>query len=478
MSLSDYTGNSSVLFPPSPFAQTSPPNPTLSPATTTAASASAVQSQPWYLQSRNPRLDEIQYHALVSKYIDSGVTEKTKPGILGEINNIFTGLESSIDSETDELKRAELIKAITELKKKLDVEFSKDVNCNYRFFGSTPNSYGCDLRELIFNIDGTVTDGGNALLDTFKELSTKYFTDNDKKFHILTDVDDTLFPNDSHGTYISGVDKSWPQKMPYPGVIEFYKQFHTLSQTSDYSTVLSATPGMIKSSRLSSNELKEILGSDFGFIQGTERKRVLFGQLGSIVRTVLKKGNWPESSFYRSIAETKYERFCQYARIFPERKFIWIGDSGQGDAIAGLMMLNDPNLNLNVKVCIHQVGEITVVDERIHYFKTYLDLAEIFTKLGIFTNDIVTRIRDSIATVCGAITTSTATPEQRAIHCNIPVHSLPPKEGGRLAHKSKTLKSKHIIKTKSRTKNKTRKIMKNTKKTKKNISKIRRKRFQ
>jgi hypothetical protein len=446
--------------------------PSIATTTTATTAASVGLSRHWYLPSINPRFDEIQYDALVTNYIDSGITEKTKPGILGEINTIFTGLKSDIVRKTDELKRAELIKAITELKKKFDVKFSKDVNCNYRFFGSTPNSYGCDLRELIFNIDGSVTPGGEALLNTFKELSTLVTP---PTWHILTDADDTLFPNDSHGTYISGVDKSWPQKMPYPGVIEFYKQFHALSQTSDYSTVLSATPGIIKSSRHSSTELKQILGDDFGFIQGIDRKRELFRQIGNIMKTVWKKGILPESSFYADMAMTKYARFCQYARIFPERKFIWIGDSGQGDAIAGLMMLNDPNLN--VKVFIHQVGEITVVDERIHYFKTYLDLANIFTKLGIFKDEIVNRISDSIATVCGAITTSTATHEQREIHCTPPVHSLPPKEGGRLVHKSKSLKSKHIIKTKSRTKNKTRKIIKNTK-TKKNISKIRRRRFQ
>lgn len=445
--------------------------------TTTSAPipSSAVQSLPWYLGNTNKPQWETQYYKLVDESIASGITETTKPGIVMKINNIFTGLKRDIDKVQQDPDRSnepnELIKAITELKKKFDVKFSKDVNCNYRFFGSTPNSYGCDLRELIFNIDGSVTPGGEALLNTFKELSTIVTP---PTWHILTDVDDTLFPNDSHGTYISGVDKSWPQKMPYPGVIEFYKQFHALSQTSDYSTVLSATPGIIKSSRHSSTELKQILGDDFGFIQGIDRKRELFRQIGNIMKTVWKKGILPESSFYADMAMTKYARFCQYARIFPERKFIWIGDSGQGDAIAGLMMLNDPNLKDKVKVFIHQVGEITVNDKSINYFNTYYELANIFRKLGIFTDEIVKSISESIKNICSA-TTSTATHVQRAIHCINISAALPPKEGGRTVNKGKILKSKHIINTKSNTKNQTRKIKKNTK-TKKNISKIRRRR--
>lgn len=467
-------GNSSGGFL-SPFAQTPVSYPTFSPATTTTATtaASAVQSQPWYLQLSNTNKPqwETQYDALVADSIATGITETTKPGILMKINNIFTGLKSDIDNagqDTDTRKK--LIDRIAKLKKKFDVEFSKHVNCNYRFFGSTPNSYGCDLRELIFNIDGSVTPEGEALLTTFKELSSV----TPPTLHILTDVDDTLFPNDSHGTYISGVDKSWPQKMPYPGVIEFYKQFHDLPQTSDYSTVLSATPGIIKSSRLSSTELIQILGGNFGFIQGIERKRDLFRQFGSIVKTLWKRGIYHASSFYANMAMTKFARFCQYARIFPEREFIWIGDSGQGDAMAGLMMLNDPNLKDKVKVFIHQVGKITVIHERIRYFNTYYELANIFMDLGIFTDKIVGRIRKSIENICSA-TTSTATPVQRAIHCSSIFAALPPKEGGRTVNKGKILKSKHIINTKSNTKNQTRKIKKNTK-TKRNISKIRRRR--
>lgn len=464
--------NTTSLSPWGGLATTTP----FSPVTTTTAPpppafAFAVNPQSHlYLQSRTLQW-ETQYDKLVDESIASGITETTKPGILMKINNIFTGLKGDIDNaQQGSVTRNELIEAITKLKKKFDVEFSKDVNCNYRFFGSTPNSYGCDLRELIFNIDGTVTPGGEALLNTFKDLSTLV---THPTLHILTDVDDTLFPNDSHGTYISGVDKSWPQKMPYPGVIEFYKQFHALPQTSDYSTVLSATPGIIKSSRLSSKELKQILGDGFGFIQGIERKRELFRQIGSIVNTVWNRGISPNSAFYADIAETKFDRFCQYARIFPERNLIWIGDSGQGDAMAGLMMLNDPNLKDKVKVFIHQVGEITVNDPRIRYFNTYYELAKIFRELLIFTDDIVNHIKESIENICST-TTSTATPVQRAIHCKIPA-ALPPKQGGRTLNKGKILKSKHIINTKSNTKNQTRKIKKNTK-TKRNISKIRRRR--
>jgi hypothetical protein len=115
---------------------------------------------------------------------------------------------------------------IYNLKVKMETEFALDVDCKYCYFGSTPSDYGCDLREILFERDelqiegGKLTEGGETLLNIFRE---KKLPD---MWHIMTDVDDTLYPNTEHGTYIAGSDISWDQKHPYPGIISFYNKFY------------------------------------------------------------------------------------------------------------------------------------------------------------------------------------------------------------------------------------------------------------
>ena len=334
------------------------------------------------------------YNLLVEKY-SGNVNTATKQELLRNILHTFTALRNYPDR-------------IAEFKKLLDVQFAKDVKCSYAYL-VTPNNSGCDLREIVFNIDGSTTKEGKKLLKMFDSQSSP----KQRKIHVLTDIDDTLYANTMHNTYISGRDTSWPQKIPYPGVAAFYAQLHKLPVSTGYTTVLSATPGFLKKGKLHSHELQSILGDKYGFIQGEERKRNIMAISGSIVNTWWKSGDNPGSSFYAAIADTKFQRFVQYARIFPERKLIWIGDNGQGDALAGSKMLN--TYGKRVKVFIHMVGEITVNDARIRYFTSYVELAKIFQQLKIFEDEDVAIIMRSAGSDCTAA--SGATDKQKLIHC-------------------------------------------------------------
>jgi hypothetical protein len=94
----------------------------------------------------------------------------------------------------------------------------------------------------------------------------------------------------------------------------------------------------------------------------------------------------------------KFQRFEQYLKIFPEYKFLFIGDNGQGDIIAGKQMLQSyPN---RCKVFIHKVFEngidfkepsITDLNTQdLYFFKTYLDLGKKLREIGIFNkSDII-----------------------------------------------------------------------------------------
>jgi hypothetical protein len=345
------------------------------------------------------------YSSLVSTY-KGRVNESTKGEILTSLNGVFNAY-----------LRDHNYADINKLKKMLDVNFSKDVDCKYKYIlASTPNSYGCDLRELIFNRDGTTTREGEALLATFQEIASAYNAAQiPKLYHVLTDIDDTLYANRGWKSCIAGSDMSWPQHIAYPGVTELHRQLHSLRKSTHYSTVLSATPGAFKPKKLNSQELKDILG-DFSFIQGVEGKREIIRNGPSTLLTGIYRGDNPDGAFYRTIAETKYARFQQYARIFPERQYIWIGDNGQGDEVAGRRMLDQRDVM--VTVCIHIVRPVEegARDPRIIYFNSYGELATKLFDVGLFGHGHVAAVIKSAKAEC--ISTSGTSDAQKAVHCD------------------------------------------------------------
>jgi hypothetical protein len=234
----------------------------------------------------------------------------------------------------------------------------------------------------------------------------------------MTDIDDTLYPNNEYGTYIAGSDSSWAQKIPYPGIKLFYKLFYKkLPNNSKYTTILSATPGCIKNNKLIDkyNLLHGIL-REYGFIQGPlESKRDIFNidNISNITRNCI--GHYCGvnntdtdvdniSSLFKLFGNTKFERFKQYLSIFPEYKIIFIGDNGQGDVLAGQQMINYID---NCYVFIHKVSEDGVTlkrvpeeenikNDRLNFFANYYDVALKFRELGIFTDDDAKNIKNSI----------------------------------------------------------------------------------
>ena len=379
------------------------------------------------------------YSSLVTTY-RGRVSEATK-------GDILTSLNATFDAYLRSNRRSD----INALKKMLDVSFSKDVECKYKYIlASTPNSYGCDLRELIFNRDGTTTREGNALLQTFQAIADAYTAAKiPKLYHVLTDIDDTLYANREHLTCIAGSDMSWPEKIAYPGVKEMHRQLHSLHKSTNYSTVLSATPGAMKTKKINSQQLKDMLGgTDFSFIQGIEGKREILQNVPSIILTSAYRGDNPDSMFYRTCADTKYARFQQYAKIFPERQYIWIGDNGQGDEVAGIRMLNQQDVT--VTVCIHIVRQQVAgsTDPRIIYFHSYGELATKLFDRGILGRGHVAAIIKSITAECSS--TDGTSDSQRAMHCdNLPTRGdmkrmqRSRRTGSRGGHrKRKTLKQK------------------------------------
>lgn len=329
----------------------------------------------------------------------------------GNVGDMYLNFVATYDGDVPVIKR-NFVKLMTEfckaasneevymLKKMMETTFSIDVGCKH-FYISPPNSYGCDLREIIFNRDGSLTDGGDALLREFKHKALKT-----QRWHILTDIDDTLYAHNEHGTYTAGSDTSWKQKEAYPGIIEFYRLFYAgLPIESQYSTILSATPGFLKSGKLTNALLQSIVGENFGFIQGVEGIGELTPHLGEFVEHARQPGvaTASNSQLYSLFGNTKYQRFLQYSKLFPEYKFLFIGDNGQGDVLAGKHMLQSMPRD-SCKVFIHRVangtGQLKITPdeiemiENLYFFNNYSELAEMLNVQGIiFTPDDVLRVK-------------------------------------------------------------------------------------
>jgi len=327
------------------------------------------------------------YNTLVSEFTRSG----NKLHILQQITEAVRTIRNT---DIKELQR-EVAHNVLRFKIRMESQFMRDVHCTYRYLLATPKDYGCDIRELIYNTkEGTPL--YPEILTAFAEAAAHI---EPKIIHILTDIDDTLFP---HPQLFAGTDYSWISKKPYPGVIEFYKTFYDniINKSQQYSTVLSATPAAMKGSRLEDPVLKEILGETFGFLQGADSKHEALSSLTPTARN---------TSFVdrEAFGALKFKRFIQYSSMFPEYKLLFIGDNGQGDVIAGKKMLE---ASADCMVFIHNLYNRTEfintpaeIDEitksypgRFFFFYNYLDLAHIFSKLGMFTSEQLQDIRQAV----------------------------------------------------------------------------------
>ena len=154
---------------------------------------------------------------------------------------------------------------------------------------------------------------------------------------ILSDVDDTLFS--SGGKFPAGVDMSYPARTVYPGVLTFYKELDLgVSASGEWHSgrlgnlvFLSARPHIYKDkaeshSYLHFEQLRMQKGIGLHCVP-----TLLAGSLDSGWRMVFRGD-------FHALAATKYDNFVQFAELYPDFTFVFIGDNGQGDVMAAAMM--------------------------------------------------------------------------------------------------------------------------------------------
>jgi hypothetical protein len=284
------------------------------------------------------------------------------------------------------------------LKVLMETRFIRDINCKYTYL-FTPEQCGCDLRELIFNIE---TEPKRSRL--LKNIHLKSAQLNQQIPHILTDIDDTIFPNYNGIIETMGSDTSWKSRKLYPGIAKFYERFYKNLQIKEsrYSTVLTGTPVFLKNNRLYNTQIQTALGPNFGFIQGFDNKRTT---LNALLTGLVERPFYNLAISSTQLAEIKFKKFIQYKEIFPEYKLLIIGDNGQGDLTAGLKMLDsDPNCYVFIHNILKFKTKFLFSDniinsfkhDRLFFFKNYLELSVKFAQLGYLKISDLFKIQNSI----------------------------------------------------------------------------------
>ncbi len=173
---------------------------------------------------------------------------------------------------------------------------------------------------------------------------------------LLSDIDDTLYASLNDGRYDKGTI--------YPGVLAFHQAIAAPpGEGQSNLTFLSARPqdrmGLLESQWTQKSLTKKGVGEHV----------VLSGDLASL-------------KSYDKMADKKMDNFQQYEELFGEYNFVFVGDSGQGDATLGQNLRREHADSVPL-VLIHDLGKPGVNAEArqaaqakgIVYFDSYVGAA-------------------------------------------------------------------------------------------------------
>ncbi|CAK0902008.1 unnamed protein product, partial [Prorocentrum cordatum] len=156
---------------------------------------------------------------------------------------------------------------------------------------------------------------------------------------ILSDVDDTL--HCSGGKWPAGCDTSLPKHTVYPGSLEFYRSLDSSYDPKEPSCSLifmSARPHFYKSALEdhSYHRFKALVEEDRMHAMPTLLAGELWRSVWAAVMQPCRK-----TAAWRRVGRFKHRTFRNFAQLYPEYDYVFCGDDGQGDLLAGQMMVSD-----------------------------------------------------------------------------------------------------------------------------------------
>ncbi len=197
----------------------------------------------------------------------------------------------------------------------------------------------------------------------------------DGGLQVISDIDDT---------FVCGwVDARFPKGTVYPGVRAFYEALNDAPGV----TFLSARPG-----------------DRLGLVEDATLKML---QEHGLERPSLLAGSWTKLATNEAIAEAKVANLDSYLSLFPERRFVFVGDSGQGDAAAGLEMRRrypDRVPAVFIHDVVNREKDIPLLSRRerarmaargVFVFDTYLGAGLMAYELGLVELEALRRIAAS-----------------------------------------------------------------------------------
>jgi hypothetical protein len=225
-----------------------------------------------------------------------------------------------------------------------------------------------DLEEYVFH-DIDDEDSQQRLVDHFLEQARGAPIG----IKLLTDVDDTIYAN--------LVEDRYPKKTFYPGVLELYDAIKQEPFDVDWIpvTTLSARPnpvagtleegslrsltehthGRLRPSALSGKAISSVLGT----IETLSREKRAAARSSASAWWQGVLGNLSASlpnfeHLEREIGRVKFNNFKRFAKVYPEYRFVFFGDSGQADALTAALMVADEHASSRVVTTfIHDLGD-------------------------------------------------------------------------------------------------------------------------
>lgn len=245
-----------------------------------------------------------------------------------------------------------------------------------------------DLQQLVFH-DVDSKELRSQLLQHFaREAPAK-----GARVKVLSDIDDTF--------YVNWKDDRFPKKTVYPGVRAFYAELDKGSATTPDRLgdlmFLSARP--YDRAGVSEHFTRQMM-----FDHGVTQATVLSGDFAHLI------GN-------ESIAEKKFDNWAQVRQLYPEYGSVFIGDSGQGDAIFGAKAAATQGGDMR-SVFIHNVTHLDAAAKAdfarkgVFIFDTYVGAATEAFKRGLISKAGLERVMSEASREFEA--TTFASPEQKA----------------------------------------------------------------
>jgi len=156
---------------------------------------------------------------------------------------------------------------------------------------------------------------------------------------VLSDIDDTLCS--SGGLFPAGCDRSFPRHAVYPGLLSLLKVLdRAWSPTAPSCNLvfLSARPHLYKdlAEDRSYRRFQELVEAGRMHSFPTLLPGRLFDGVWAVVAAP-----FVGARAWRRVGQRKFRTYQQFQRLYQEYDFIFCGDNGQGDLLAGQMMLQD-----------------------------------------------------------------------------------------------------------------------------------------